>query len=58
MLVFAILAFAVIVGASWLAGSYLNKRGAQGKGRRMSRQDAITAAKVSGAFPVRKENQP
>lgn len=54
-----IIAVAIIVGLSWLAGTMINKRSAPPAkgGRRMSRQDAIDAAKVSGAFSVRKENQ-
>jgi hypothetical protein len=58
-----VIAVAVIVGLSWLAGTMINKRGASAKGKgkgkgAMSRQDAIDAAKVSGAFNFRKENQP
>ena len=56
-----LLVVALIFGLSWLAGSFINKRGAPGKpGHKgpMSRQDAINAAKVSGAFSFRKENQP
>lgn len=49
----------LIFGASWLAGTVINKRSAPRKGgRNSSRQDAIDAAKVSGAFSYRKENQP
>ena len=47
-----------IVGASWLAGAMINRRSAGGGDHRMSRQEQINAAKVSGAFPFRKENRP
>ncbi len=56
-----VIAVAVIIGLSWLAGTMINKRSAPPKGKgkgAMSRQDAIDAAKVSGAFNFRKENQP
>ena len=56
-----IVAVAFIVGVSWLVGSSLNKRGSgskDGKRHGISRQEAVTAAKISGAFPFRKENQP
>jgi hypothetical protein len=55
-----LLAVAVIVGVSWFAGTMINKRGKTSGGKRggISRQEAITAAKVSGAFPFRKENRP
>jgi hypothetical protein len=54
-----VLAVAVIFGLSWVAGSFINKRSAANKGgpdaRR--RQEQITAANLSGAFPIRKEDQ-
>jgi Sec-independent protein translocase protein TatA len=48
----------VIVGASWLAGTMISKRsGGSGPRQRMTRQEQINAAKLSGAFPVRKEDR-
>ena len=53
-----VIAVAVIVGLSWLAGMMINKRGTPTSPcKGISQQDAINAAKVSGAFNVRKENQ-
>jgi hypothetical protein len=55
---FIIIAVAVIVGLSWLAGTMINKSAASGPaGRRMTRQEQLDAAKLSGAFPIRKEDQ-
>ncbi len=49
--------FAVIGCASWLAGSMINKRTIVRGRRPMSRQEQIQAAKLAGAFPVRKESR-
>ena len=56
---FILIAVAIIVGASWLAGSFINKRNAASGGKRgpMSNADKIRAASVAGAFPARKEGQ-
>jgi hypothetical protein len=50
-----IILIAAIVCISWLAGMMINKRNASR--HPMSRQEQLTAAKLSGAFPVRKENR-
>ncbi|HVV31956.1 MAG TPA: hypothetical protein VHC73_01910 [Vitreimonas sp.] len=57
--VFIVIAVAAIVGFSWLAGSFINKRSAPGQGPRrpMTKQEKIRAASVAGAFPIRKEGQ-
>jgi hypothetical protein len=49
--------FAVIGCVSWLAGSMINKRSIVRGRRPMSRQDQVQAAKLAGAFPVRKESR-
>lgn len=49
--------FAVIGCVSWLAGSMINKRAIVRGRRPLTRQEQITAAKMSGAFPVRKEDR-
>ncbi|MBI3440043.1 MAG: hypothetical protein HY054_15560 [Proteobacteria bacterium] len=49
--------FAVIGCASWLAGSVINKRAIVRGRRPMSRQEQVQAAKLAGAFPVRKESR-
>jgi hypothetical protein len=51
-----LLIIVAIVGISWAVGTMINRR--TPGGRHMSRQEQITAAKVSGAFPFRKENRP
>jgi hypothetical protein len=52
-----IILVAIICCISWLAGSMINKRAIVRGRRPMSRQDQINAAKLSGAFPVRKESR-
>jgi hypothetical protein len=52
-----IILFAVIGCASWLAGSIINKRNVVRGRRPMSRAEQVNAAKLSGAFPVRKESR-
>ena len=49
--------FAVIGCVSWLAGSMINKRNIVRGRRPMSRQEQVQAAKLAGAFPVRKESR-
>lgn len=47
----------VIVGASWLAGTMINRKAERRRnGPRMTRQQPLSAAKLSGAFPSRKED--
>jgi hypothetical protein len=49
--------FAIIGCASWLAGSIINKRTIVRGRRPMSRQEQVNAAKLAGAFPIRKESR-
>jgi len=51
-----IILIAIICCASWLAGSIINKRTVVRGRRPMSRQEQLNAAKLAGAFPVRKES--
>ncbi len=52
-----IILFAIIGCVSWLAGSIINKRSVVRGRRPLTRQEQISAAKLSGAFPVRKESR-
>lgn len=49
--------FAIIGCVSWLAGSIINKRAIVRGRRPMTQREQIQAAKLSGAFPVRKESR-
>jgi hypothetical protein len=52
-----IILFAIIGCASWLAGSVINKRAIVRGRRPITRQEQMNAAKLAGAFPVRKESR-
>jgi hypothetical protein len=52
-----IILFAIIGCVSWLAGSIINKRAIVRGRRPLTRQEQINAAKLAGAFPVRKESR-
>lgn len=52
-----IILFAIIGCVSWLAGSIINKRAIVRGRRPLSRQEQLNAAKLAGAFPVRKESR-
>ena len=52
-----IILFAIIGCASWLAGSIINKRSIVRGRRPISRQEQLNAAKLAGAFPIRKESR-
>ena len=49
--------FAVIGCASWLAGSIINKRSIVRGRRPITRLEQLNAAKLAGAFPIRKESR-
>jgi hypothetical protein len=52
-----VILFAVIGCVSWLAGSIINKRNVVRGRRPMTRSEQVNAAKLAGAFPVRKESR-
>jgi len=54
-----VLAVVLIFGLSWVAGSFINKSNAANKSgpEARRRQAQVTAANLSGAFPIRKEDQ-
>ena len=52
-----IILFAIIGCVSWLAGSVINKRAIVRGRRPITRQEQLNAAKLAGAFPIRKESR-
>jgi hypothetical protein len=52
-----IILFAIIGCVSWLAGSIINKRVIVRGRRPITRQEQLNAAKLAGAFPIRKESR-
>ena len=52
-----IILFATIGCVSWLAGSVINKRSIVRGRRPITRQEQLNAAKLAGAFPIRKESR-
>ena len=52
-----IILFAIIGCVSWLAGSIINKRSIVRGRRPITRQEQLNAAKLAGAFPIRKESR-
>ena len=52
-----IILVAFIGCASWLAGSVINKRNIVRGRRPMTRGEQVNAAKLAGAFPIRKETR-
>ena len=52
-----IILFAIIGCVSWLAGSLINKRAIVRGRRPITRQEQMNAAKLAGAFPIRKESR-